>query len=150
MDSSLEGRQGKPFTMHIELGKIREFARATKSRNPAYHEGDQPISPTTFLQASAFWTGPEASALGDHKLNYQRILHGEQEFVFHGPPPKAGDVLTGQQRIDRVYTKEGKRGGAMTFMIMVTDYRNAAGDLVAEVIGTVIETGQAPPSGGAE
>ena len=36
MDESLVGRTGEPFTMVVELGKIREFARATKSRNPAY------------------------------------------------------------------------------------------------------------------
>ncbi len=146
MDKSLAGRKGEPFTMHVELGKIREFARATKSKNPEYTTGDQPVSPTTFLQTSAFWTTPGSNPWGRATMNWARILHGEQEFIFHGEPPKAGDVLTGQSRIDRIYEKEGKRGGTMQFAVVVTEYRNAAGELVAETVATVIETGQAPPS----
>ncbi len=145
MDPSLEGRTAAPFTMVVELGKISEFARATKSTNPDYAggPGDHPVSPGTFLASAGFWQGPEHSPLAGVELNWHRILHGEQEFTFHGPPPRAGDVLTGVSRIDRVYEKAGKRGGAMNFAETVTEFRNAAGELVAESRGTMIETSQA-------
>jgi hypothetical protein len=147
MDTSIEGRRGKPFRVVVEEGKIREFARAVKSSNPAYvGEGPQPTSPATFLASSTFWQRPEHSPWGDVRLNWERILHGEQEFVFPGPPPAAGTELTAEARIDRVYEKEGKRGGAMTFVEVVTEYRDLAGAVVAESRSTIIETSQAPGS----
>jgi hypothetical protein len=146
---SIEGRAGEPFAMVVELGKVREFARATKSRNAAYEgaPGDRPVSPATFLMSSAFWTDPASDPWQGLDRNFERLLHGEQEFVFHGEPPRAGDVLTGRSRIDRVYTKQGKRGGSMQFTETVTEYRDATGRLVAEARGTSIETSQATTEG---
>lgn len=147
MDKSIEGNRGKPFRMVVEEGKVREFARSVKSNNPAYvADGPQTTSPATFLASSAFWQGPEASPLAGVKMNWARILHGEQEFVFPGPPPAAGTELTAEARIDRVFEKEGKRGGTMTFVEVVTEYRDPSGAVVAESRSTVIETSQAPGS----
>ena len=145
MDKSIEGNRGQPFRVVVEEGKVREFARAVKSSNPAYvASGPQATSPPTFLASSAFWQGPESSPWGGVKLNWQRILHGEQEFVFPGPPPAAGTELTAEARIDRVFEKEGKRGGTMTFAEVVTEYRDSSGAVVAESRSTVIETAKAP------
>ena len=145
MDRSLEGNRGKPFRVVVEEGKVREFARAVKSSNPAYvAEGPQATSPATFLASSTFWQGPDNSPWGGVKLNWERILHGEQEFVFVGPPPAAGTELVAESRIDRVFEKEGKRGGSMTFVELLTEYRDGSGALVAEARSTIIETSQAP------
>lgn len=147
--TSLEGRTGEPFTMVVELGKIREFARATKSRHPAYggSPGGTPVSPATFLASSAFWVTPASNPWAGVEMNWERILHGEQEYTFHGEPPRAGTVLTGVSRIDRVYEKEGKRGGTMVFTDVVTEFRDASGRLVAESRGTMIETSKATTEG---
>lgn len=145
MDTSIEGNRGKPFRVVVEEGKVREFAKAVKSSNPAYMaDGPQATSPATFLASSAFWQRAENSPWGGTKLNWQRILHGEQEFVFPGPPPAAGTELTAEARIDRVFEKEGKRGGTMTFVEVVTEYRDGSGAVVAEARSTIIETSQAP------
>ena len=145
MDKSIEGNRGQPFRVVVEEGKVREFARAVKSSNPAFvAEGPQATSPPTFLASSAFWQGAANSPWGDVKLNWERILHGEQEFVFPGAPPAAGTELTAEARIDRVFEKEGKRGGTMTFVEVVTEYRDGSGAVVAESRSTVIETGKAP------
>jgi hypothetical protein len=148
MDTSIEGRSGKPFRVLVEEGKVREFARAVKSSNPAYLADGQPptTSPVTFLASSAFWQGPGSSPLGGVELNWARILHGEQEFTFPGAPPAPGTELTAQARIDRIFEKEGKRGGTMTFVEMVTEYRDGSGAVVAESRSTMIETSQAPGS----
>lgn len=146
MEQCLEGQTGQPFTMMVELGKIREFARATKSANPAYLSDPDPVSPATFLASSMFWQGPEHSPYAPR--DWARVLHGEQEFVFPGPPPRAGTVLTGQARIDRVYEKEGRRGGTMTFTEVIVEYRDDSGTTVALSRGTLIETRQAPSGEG--
>ncbi len=144
MDKSLEGNRGAPFRMVVEEGKVREFARAVKSSNAAYLQAPQATSPATFLASSAFWQRQEHSPWGNARLNWERILHGEQEFVFPGAPPAAGTVLTAEARIDRVYEKEGKRGGTMTLVEVVTEYRDGSGAIVAESRSTVIETGKGP------
>ena len=52
-------------------------------------------------------------------------------------------MLTGVARIDRVYEKQGKRGGTMVFTEVVTEFRDAGGRLVAESRSTLIETSKA-------
>jgi hydroxyacyl-ACP dehydratase HTD2-like protein with hotdog domain len=76
------------------------------------------------------------------KLDLKRILHGGQEYVFHGPPPRAGQELTAQTRVEEIYEKEGKRGGTMTFVVTVQEFRDETGRLVAEARSTAIQTGK--------
>ncbi|KQX19620.1 MULTISPECIES: FAS1-like dehydratase domain-containing protein [unclassified Sphingomonas] len=137
-----EGR-GKPFDLWVETGKVREFAWATGTKDPAYAE-PQPVSPPTYLMVANFWQTPANAPWGDSPPDFRRLLHGEQEFLFHGPPPRAGDHLIGQVRIDKRYSKPGKRGGLMNFTETVTEYRDAdSKKLVAEVRATLIETSKA-------
>jgi hypothetical protein len=142
MDTEAAGLPCEPFTMIVEVGKVREFARATNSASPAYFDTWTPVSPPTFLMAASFWMTPENSPALKANLNFERILNGAQEFVFHGPPPRAGTRLTGTGRIDKVYEKTGRRGGTMTFLEIVYEYVDEAGAPVAEVRSTVIETGK--------
>ncbi|GAA1565868.1 hypothetical protein GCM10009827_104450 [Dactylosporangium maewongense] len=141
--SKFEGRSGAEFTMTVERGKIREFAAAVGSEHPLY-SGDDPISPPTFLASSAFWTTDASSPWGDEPPDLSRVLHGGQQYVFHGPPPRAGTALHGRQRIDRVYSKQGRRGGMLEFADIVTEFRDADGRLVAEARATLVVTEQAP------
>jgi len=143
-DKSAIGIEGVPFEMEVERGKIREFARATMSDNPDYIDAPNPVSPPTFLQTSAFWTPSGSSPFAKIKMDMRRLLHGGQEFVFPGPPPRAGTKLSAQTRVEDVYEKEGKRGGTMTFVVTVTDYRDETGAVVAQSRGTAIQTGRAP------
>jgi hypothetical protein len=145
-DQSVVGRTGAPFAMAVELGKVREFARATRSRNPSHNgaPGDTPTVPATFLVTAGLWQTPDSNPWSGVGRNLERILHGEEEYTFYGPPPKVGDVLIGTSRIDKVYDKTGKRGGTMTFCELVTEFCDRTGVLVAEARTTTIETG--PPA----
>lgn len=146
LENGTAGTTAEPFEMRVEFGKVREFARATKSRNPE-HLAEDGVAPATFLQTSAFWMTPNSNPWVGRSRGLERILHGEQEFVFHGEPPGPGAVLTGTARIDKVYEKEGKRGGTMSFTEMVTEYRDPDGRLVAETRSTTIETSKATTEG---
>ncbi|MGD9793738.1 MAG: MaoC family dehydratase N-terminal domain-containing protein [Acidimicrobiia bacterium] len=145
---SLIGREGEPFALAVETGKIREFARATKSRNAAYSVSENAVSPVTFLMTADHWMTKVNLPWGDHQRNLARVLHAEQEFVFHGEPPRAGDVLTGRCRIEKAFDKEGKRGGTLSFAVLLWEYWNASGRLVAEVRFTQVETKKAPKADG--
>ena len=148
VDKSKVGLQDEPATMPIERGKIREFARACQTTNPAYIDDPTPVAPPTFLTTVNFWSGGGTSPLQRLDIDLRRLLHGGQEYVFHGPPPRAGTELTFQTRVDQIYEKEGRRGGTMTFIETVTEFRDPQGTLVAEARSTAIETGQAPTGGG--
>jgi hypothetical protein len=127
---------GQAWEVVVERGKIAEFAAATESDNPAYR-GPDAIIPATFLTTAGRWAPPGARV--DVGFDRKRLLHGEQEYVFHGTLPKAGDVLVARERIADRYTKPGKRGGEMRFATVVTEYRSADGELVAEARATYIE-----------
>lgn len=130
----------EPFEMLVERGKIREFAIATRSSNPDYISSTVPVSPITFLSTAEHWRGPQNSVFGTAFMESGRILHGEQEFIFHGAPPLAGTRLVGQSRVANVYTKVGRRGGKMAFVQTVTEFRDETGRLVTEARGTFIQS----------
>jgi N-terminal half of MaoC dehydratase len=139
------GKAGPKFEMAVERGKIREFARATKSSSADYLDDPSPPVPPTFLTTVQFWSPPEANDLWrEIDIDLRRLLHGEQEYVFPNGPPKAGTTLTAQARVESVFEKEGKRGGAMTFVITVTDFTDPDGNVVAQARSTAIETGRPP------
>ena len=141
------GREGPRFEVGIERGKIREFARATQSRSPDY-QADDAVIPPTFLTTAAFWQPPDEQLLYQAlDIDLRRLLHGEQEYVFRGVPPRAGDTLHARTVVEEIYSKDGKRGGTMTFVVTRTDFTNADGDVVAQARATAIETGQAPTPG---
>ena len=138
VDRSLIGVWGPEGTMRIEVGKVREFAKAVKDDNAAYRRDDA-LAPPTFLMTIAHWLGDLGQTRSAVKLDYRRLLHGEQEFEYVRPI-RAGDVLTFRSRTKDVFEKQGKRGGKMTFVIGETEYRNQRGEIVAYTRNTAIET----------
>jgi hypothetical protein len=147
VDKSAIGATDEPFEMVVERGKVREFARACMSHHSDYLDDAHPVMPPTFLTTVSFWSPPGQSVFSKVKMDLRRLLHGGQEYRFHGPPPRAGTKLTVQTRVEDIYEKEGKRGGTMTFVVTVTEFRDEQGTLVAEARSTAIETGK-PASGG--
>jgi hypothetical protein len=142
VDKSALGATDEAFPMTVERGKIREFARATMSANPEYLDDPIPLIEPTFLTSVAFWSPPGRSVYSKVKLDMKRVLHGGQEYIFHGPPPHAGQELSVQTRVAEIYEKEGKRGGTMTFVVTVQEFRDETGKIVAESRSTAIETGK--------
>jgi hypothetical protein len=81
---------------------------------------------------------PEADAafkaLGIDR-DLRRLLSAEQEYVFHGPLPRAGEVLRTAGRFDGVEVKEGRRG-PMIFIHFAIEFRDDVGALRAECLYT--------------
>lgn len=146
VDRSYIGKSGEPVTMHVERGKIREFAKAIKDSDPVYfdeqyatREAGGIMPPVTFLQTITHWD----DGRGRPRLPFdlKRTLHGEQEFDLLAPI-FAGDVLTAVSRITDLYEKAGKRGGTMTFAVTETEFTNQRGEVVARARQVTVETGQ--------
>jgi len=145
-DRSDIGKVGKPVTIRIEAGKIREFAKSIKDQNPLYYNENEAkaeiggvMPPPTFLMTLAHWDNGEGRP--HVEMDLRRVLHGEQEFEYL-KPIYAGDVLTAVTKVTDVFEKTGGRGGTMTFVVMDTEFSNQKGEKVAISRVVTIETGQ--------
>jgi len=137
------GTVGETFALDVERGKIREFAKATRSTNPAYLDRAIPVAPPTFLTVTNFWQPSAGTPWSAAELDGKRVLHAEQQYEFFGPPPVAGMHLQCTSRIEDMYVKQGRRGGDLTFVVMVTDFTDEEGTLVARATMTGVETARA-------
>jgi hypothetical protein len=130
------------LTWPVERGKVREFAAAILDENADYQRDDAHI-PVTFPWTKSFWRPPAAATpSGSGQPNMARVLHGEQEYQYLGPV-RVGDVLTARSRVVDQYTKEGRRGGAMTFTVTETTVTNQHDEVVILERSTVIVTERA-------
>ena len=126
------------------------------------------IAPPSFAAAGAHWDpdyflkgvrkipppkprpAPEVSASSSDEEgggsggggNLNRVLHGEQRFVYH-KPMQPGMRLTVTSHRGKSWEKEGRRGGTMRFSESVSEYRDENGDLVTTAISVGIVTGKA-------
>ena len=142
------------FELPIERGKVREFALAVGEDNPIHLDVDAAraagfpdlVAPPTFT-VTQIWQVPREEReerLGAN-LDYKRVLHGEQEFVYRRLPV-AGETLQGVMRISRDFIKEGKRGGTMRFVTYESVFTDADADEVLTAYYTLIETTKDPGS----
>lgn len=143
------GMTGPEFEVVIERGKIKELARASGSSHPAYLTHASPVVPPTYLASVAYLWGytfeyPENTPFANVELDRSVLLHGGEECEFFGPPPRAGTRLTAQPRIADVQTKQGKKGGQLTFITAETTFTNDAGERVAVTRTTYVHTEEAP------
>jgi len=154
---ALIGLIGPAYAIDIERGKIREFAKATYSGHPAYLDDPRPVTPPTFLIVAGYTWGysmvnpcelaPDNAALD---LDLMGTLDAENEFIFHGPPPRAGQRLWARGRYEDVYTKQGRRGGSLTFFRMVTAFTDDRERPVADLkaLWIMAERSPEPTPGG--
>lgn len=139
-----QGAVGAPFEVHLEVGKIREFAAATGSTNEAYWRPDAPVVPPTFLTTARVWSdwaGAAAQPWELVEMDPGRGMQAEQEFEFYGALPRGGQVLRAQTRIGDIVTKRGQGGQALTFVTEITEFWAENGELVAKAVMTGVEVG---------
>lgn len=131
-----------PFTVDVECGRLRFFAKATGQTDPVYTDDEAaraaghpalPVPPTFLFCLEMESPNPAAvrELLG---LDYRRILHGEQGFVFHRMA-YAGDRLRFTQRIEDIYDK---KGGALEFVVNGTKVTNQLGEHVADLHSVIV------------
>ena len=135
------------FAFPVEAGKVAEFATAIRDPSPLYRDpaaaraaGFTAVpAPPTFAVVAGHHRD-QAAAVARLGLDIARIVVGEVEWTYERPLV-AGDVLTGRRVVADVRRKEGGRGGAMTFVTLETELRDAAGEVAMRQRETLIETG---------
>ena len=142
IDKSHIGHSFEPFTVEIEKGRLKFFARATGQENPIYLDEDAakaagysslPAAPTFLFSIDLEKDNPMGflEMLG---VDIARILHGEQEFEYH-QPICAGDSITMQSTIADIYDK---KNGAMDFVVQKFKATNQRGEHVADMTRTIV------------
>ncbi|HEV2919697.1 MAG TPA: MaoC family dehydratase N-terminal domain-containing protein, partial [Actinomycetota bacterium] len=74
-------------------------------------------------------------------LDYSRVVHGEQEFVYHRPI-RAGDRLLASGKVAAAAAK-----GRHELLTLETEITTEAGEPVCTVRATLLSRGTAPPRG---
>ncbi len=115
LDQSFVGRKYPP-TEPYEVGreKIREFADAIGDPNPAYRDADAAralghpdvIAPPTFPVVLSMRASAQVVADPELGLDYSRVVHGEQRFVY-SRPVRAGDRLTVTVTVESIRSAAG-------------------------------------------
>lgn len=142
------------FELPVPRDAVADFAMAVGEDNRIFFDPDEArrhgfpdvVAPPTYSVTQIFAVPREERErrLGAN-LDYGRVLHGEQEFVY-ARLPVAGETLTGTMRISKDFTKEGKRGGSMRFVTYESVFADAEGGEVLRAYYTLIETSKDPGS----
>lgn len=147
--TDFEGLTGPEYEVDIERGKIRDFARAMSAPLPEFMEGRTPVIPATLLVSAPYTFGytmerPRGTVFETIDHDFSIPLHAEESFIFHGEPPRAGDRLIAQGSVESVREKQGANGGDLTFLTMLTTYKDDAGSLIAEQRSVTVTTSNNP------
>ena len=144
VNHAVKGKEYAPFTVTVERGRIKDFARAIGDTNPSYLDdrigaaspfGDV-IAPPTFPISFKDENGDTGQLLRDLGVDISRILHGEQEFELHRPITP-GETFICRPKIVDIYEKSGK-SGAMVFVVRETYVTDKKNELVATLRGVTV------------
>ena len=150
------------ITFPVEASHIMMFARAVGDTNPVYHDAEAAkksevggiIAPPSFAQAVAQfdpeyhlrpkpgekWFGSAKGPSGiEDKPKSTGGLHAEQHYEYIRPL-RPGDVLTVELKPGKVWERESKRAGKLTFRERIVEYRDQTGELVMIARGVGVTT----------
>jgi acyl dehydratase len=138
------GKRWDGFTYEVGLEKIREYANAIGEGSPVHHDRaaatdaglrDVVAPPMFCVVFSAGAMGPSIFD-PDVGMDFARMLHGSQEFVW-GEPVCAGDVVT----TDVEWKDYSEKDDGKKFFVFESVSRNQDGAEVARGTWTNIVRG---------
>jgi acyl dehydratase len=146
LDQRFVGRTYGPGPAY-EVGreKIREFAEAIGDANVAYRDPEAAralghpdvIAPPTFPIIVSMGASAELVADPELGLDYSRVVHGEQRFVYTRPV-HAGDRLVGVLTVDSIRSAAGN-----DILGTRTELSTTEGELVVTAYSVIVARGTA-------
>jgi acyl dehydratase len=147
--SPLVGLTVDTVSFDVEAGKVREFARATRSID-GIHTDTAEAARRGSLTVLA--TATHVVVSGHHRdqkafverlgLDIRRIVVGSTAWEY-SRPLRAGDSLTGVRTVVGDETKTSKGGTTMRLVTLETEYVDAAGEVAVRQREVLIERGAA-------
>lgn len=147
--SELVGVVVDEVSFPVEEGKIREFAIAVGDPDPVYRDRAAALAagypavpaPPTFVVVAGHWRD-QAAMVEKLGLDIRRVVVGETGWEYLRPI-HAGDRLEAARVVESVTERPGRRGGTMTLIAIVAEFRNQHGEVAVRQRDTVIEMGAA-------
>lgn len=125
------GKQYPSISYKICREKLREFLIATKGDLEKFSEFTPPTFPVVYQHELLAWILFDK----DLKLNLAKLVHGEQEFIFH-KPTAIGDTIKSTGVIEKIFQK-----GIHDFVVFKSNSYNQVNELVCESIWTFVLRG---------
>ncbi len=142
LDRNFIGHEFNAFSVDVEKGKLKFFAKAIGESNPIYSDesaardaGFKTIpAPPTFPMVLDM-EGPEfLPVVNLLNMDIGCVLHGSQDFEYPGTI-YAGDTITVTSKIIDMFDK---KNGQLEFVLMENRYSNQANELVAKAVNTLV------------
>jgi acyl dehydratase len=142
IDKKWVGHELPASVLSIDRSRLKFFAKATGEVNPVYTDleaakaagyPDIP-APPTFLFAAELDSGAAFRLLEDLQIPIAKLLHGEQNFTYHGSVC-AGDTVTVRSTVSDIYDK---KNGALEFVVKTSRAFNQNEELVAEMRSVLV------------
>jgi hypothetical protein len=137
LNKELIGKEYGEVEFTVDRDRVVQFADAIGDPDPRYREGDHPIAPPTFPTVLQIQTGGQVVLDPELGLDYTRVVHGEQEYVY-GRLLRAGDQLTAKPHIADIYAM-----GPNEFLVVETTITDGRGTVVCTGRSTLISRGTA-------
>lgn len=127
IDRSRIGFTTAPTRVPVDAWRVKLFCEAIGETNPVHWDADAaraashaacPVPPT-FLKAIEGEHFSSAALMQLLQVPMKGVLHAEQRFD-HLATVHVGDVVEVSRRVDRIFDK---KDGALTFIVIDTDYR---------------------------
>ncbi len=142
IDRKFIGTRSTPFTLDVEKGQLRSFAKAVGERNPIYTDENAAAAhgyaslpaPPTFAFCLNLAAPQPSTRYRDMGVDPSKLLHGEQHFHYL-KPIFAGDAITLQSEIIDIYDK---KNGALEFIVTETTGTNQNGHVVVKMLATTV------------
>lgn len=107
------------FTVTIAPERLADFALAIGENGVA---SELALAPPTFLKLIEGEGGSSRRILEELEVDLRRVLHAEQQFEYYAPL-RVGDSVMVERRVAEIYEK---KGGEMEFIVIETDFSDAA------------------------
>jgi acyl dehydratase len=151
LDQSFVGRTYPP-TEPYEVGraKIREFAEAVGDLRPAYLDPEAAkalghpdvIAPPTFPIVITMPAGNQVTMDPELGLDYSRVVHGDQRFVYQRPL-RAGDRVVCGVSVQSIKSVAGN-----DLITIAAEVRTEEGELICISYGMLVARAEAEEDGG--
>src|SRR5213593_712259 len=112
LNYSLKGKEYQPVEFAVDRDAVLQFDDAIGEENPLFRDPgaakeagfDEQLAPPTFVTRMQIMTSGQVVLDRELGLDYSRVVHGEQEYVYRRPV-KVGETLPATPRIAEMYAR---------------------------------------------
>jgi acyl dehydratase len=145
LNQALKGKEYNEVSFPVDRDRVIQFCdaigeddllfRDDAAAREAGYQGQ--LAPPTFVTVMQIMTSGQAVVDQELGLDYSRVVHGEQEYVWDRPV-RVGDVLSAVPRIADIYAR-----GPNEFLVLEAEIRDASGERVLLARSTLLSRGTA-------